>query len=381
MGDRTNVNETDGTPSPEPVTRYLPKAAFSNALQERVDEYFVRTGKSRLDLPQMFLKTAVVMSAMVASYIGLLHTEGAAMGALMAIALGLSMAAVGFNVQHDGNHGAYSKHAWLNRTAAIALDLLGGSSYFWRFKHNIAHHTHTNVAVHDTDISLGALGRLAPGDPHRSFYRFQHLYVWGLYAMLAIEWQTTGEIRNLMRRQFGFTKVPRLPVREQILFWSARVVFVVLAFILPLQHHHWSFVLWTYLLASATLGLTIAVVFQLAHCVGEAAFWNRPVADQAAVREWSAHQVESTVDFAQNNAFLCWFLGGLNFQIEHHLFPKICHLHYPALAPIVEQVCREYGVRYRSHVSVRAALQSHWRWLKEMGRAPTSLGDVAHRAA
>jgi linoleoyl-CoA desaturase len=362
-------------PAGEPVTRYLPRSAFAADLHRRVDAYFADTGRSRRDQPRMFLKTAILLGALVGSYLGLLHASGAGMGAILAVALGLSMAAVGFNVQHDGNHGAYSKHRWVNRAAAMSLDLLGGSSYFWRFKHNIAHHTHTNVAGHDTDIGLGGLGRLCPDDPIRPFYRFQHLYVWGLYAALAIEWQLVGEYRNFARRSFGIIRVPPLPLGEQILFWSARLGFLVLGFGLPLLHHGWLFVCLTYLLASATLGLTLAVVFQLSHCVGEADFWDHPVADQPAVREWSVHQVESTVDFARGNGALCWLLGGLNFQIEHHLFPKVCHLHYPALAPIVEAVCRDHGVRYRAHASLGAALLSHWRWLVAMGR-PCSVVPV-----
>jgi linoleoyl-CoA desaturase len=382
MRDHATSMPTFGSPPPvrtssaealaPPVTRYLPRSCFSATLNRRVDEYFAHTGKSRRDQPRMFLKTAVVLAAMVGFYVALLHAHGAVEGALLAVALGLSMAAVGFNVQHDGNHGAYSKHRWVNRAAAIALDLLGGSSYFWRFKHNIAHHTHTNVAGHDNDLTLGVLGRLAPDDPHRPFYRFQQFYAWFLYGLLAVEWQLTGEIRNLLRRQFGFTRVPALPAWELVLFWCGRLVFPVLAFVLPLQHHSWQFVVLTYLLASGTLGFTIAVVFQLAHCVGEATFWDHPVANQPAVLEWAVHQVETTVDFGRTNGALCWFLGGLNFQIEHHLFPRICHVHYPALAPIIEDVCREHGVAYRSHTSLRAALGSHWRWLVEMGRPPRS---------
>ena len=364
----------DDLVGPVPVTRYLPRSGFSAALHARVDEYFVRTGQSRRVQPLMWVKTAVLLAALVGSYAGMLHASGPAMGALMAVALGLSMAAVGFNVQHDGNHGAYSKHRWVNRTASIALDLLGGSSYFWRFKHNIAHHTHTNVAGHDTDITLGGLGRLCPDDPLHPLYRFQHLYVWGLYAALAIEWQLTGEYRNFARRQFGIIRVPVLPLGEQVLFWSGRLGFLGLAFVWPLFHHGLMFVCLTYLLASATLGLTLAVVFQLSHCVGEAAFWDHPVADQPAVREWSVHQVESTVDFARGSATLCWLLGGLNFQIEHHLFPKVCHVHYPALAPIVEAVCQEHGVRYRSHAGLGGALSSHWRWLVAMGRPCPAVG-------
>jgi linoleoyl-CoA desaturase len=349
--------------------RYQPKSAFSAELHSRVEAYFTSAGLRKRDLPRMYFKTFVVLAWCALSYIGLLHTSTFWMAGLLSVSLGLSMAAIGFNVQHDGNHGAYSRRESVNQLMARSLDLLGGSAYFWRFKHNIAHHTHTNISGQDDDISLGVLGRLSPHDPWRSGYRFQHFYVWALYALLALEWQTTGEFRNLIsKRRIGRTRVP-FPCRaEHALFWVGKVVFFGLAFALPLATHSISAVVGCYLISTVTLGLTLAVVFQLAHCVEEARFTEAPSADDMVAREWTAHQVESTVNFAPGGRLVTWFVGGLNYQIEHHLFPRVCHLHYPALAPIVAQVCREYHVQYFSHPTMRAALRSHFRWLRAMGR-------------
>jgi linoleoyl-CoA desaturase len=126
-------------------------------------------------------------------------------------------------------------------------------------------------------------------------------------------------------------------------------------------------VLSLYGVAALTLGLTLSVVFQLAHCVEEAEF-PVPRPDTGRIdRAWAIHQVETTVDFSRSSRVLSWLLGGLNFQIEHHLFPRICHVNYPAMSRLVEETCREFGVRYTEHRSLGAGLASHFRWLQRMG--------------
>ena len=358
----------DGQPTP---ARYLPRAQFSIELRERVDAYFTSQNLSKRDLPAMYLKTGIIFVWCGLSYCGLLAASTTWQGILLSISLGLGMAAIGFNVMHDGNHGAYSRHAWVNDVMSRTMDLLGGSAYFWRFKHNMAHHTYTNIAGQDDDLALGKYGRLSPHDPWRRAFRFQHIYVWALYALLAVEWQITGELRNLLlKRRIGMTPVPFPGRREHLLFWLGKVVFLSLAFAIPLFFHPLGSVLACYAISAITLGLTLAVVFQLAHCVEEVHF-ERPTTDDAIVeKEWSAHQTEATADFAPRSRWLTWYVGGLNYQIEHHLFPGICHLHYPALAPLVESVCLRHGIRHFTHPTVGSAIRSHMRWLRAMGRAP-----------
>jgi linoleoyl-CoA desaturase len=215
------------------------------------------------------------------------------------------------------------------------------------------------------------LGRLSPHQRWYRLHRLQHFYVWALYALLAVEWQMTGEVRNLLsKRVVGSTRVPTPPLREQVIFWAGNLVFFGLAFGLPLAFHSWTAVVACYLLATVTLGLVLSTVFQLAHCCQAAQFRAVSVDGRSVPRSWTEHQIECTVDFARGNRWLSWYLGGLNFQIEHHLFPKICHVHYPALAPIVEEVCRNNGVAYCMYSTVRAAPVSHVRWLRRMGQRP-----------
>jgi linoleoyl-CoA desaturase len=351
---------------------YLPRTAFSRELEASVDAYFESTGQARRDVPRMYLKTAVMFAWLAGSYLTLLFVVSSPAQAVAgAILLGMAMAGVGFNVQHDGGHGAFSRRPWVNKLAALSLDLLGGTAYFWHYKHNVAHHTHPNLEGHDDDVNVGPLGRMTPHQKWRPAYRFQFAYMWLVYALLALEWQISGEFRNLMsKRRIGSTRVPFPCPSEHAIFWAGKVVFFGLAFAVPLMFHPLHHVLGVYVIAAATLGLVLATVFQLAHCTEEAQFRVLTAESSSVQRPWAEHQVETTVDFGRSNRLLTWYLGGLNFQVVHHLFPKICHIHYPALAPIVERVCRAHGVRYFAFPTAWSALRSHVRWLREMGRRP-----------
>jgi linoleoyl-CoA desaturase len=367
-----DIRAAGGSRSRPPVATYQPSTDFARHLHGRVDEYFRRTGKPRRDAPAMYVKTAVVLAWLFGSYLALLFLVSSTWQAVVAaVSLGLAMAAVGFNIQHDANHGAYSRHAFVNRIMSLTLDLLGGTAYFWHFKHNIAHHTHPNIAGQDDDISLGILGRVSPHQLWRPHHRFQWIYMWLLYAVFALQWQLGGEFRNLVSKRWcGTTHVPAPRGQEQVIFWAGKLMFLGLAFGLPAWLHPIGNVALTYLIAVVTLGLVLATVFQVAH-VSDAATFRAAVPGSSRIpRPWAEHQVETTVNFALGNRLLNWYLGGLNHQIEHHLFPKICHVHYRALAPIVEEVCRDHGVRYQAHPSMRAALLAHARWLYVMSKRP-----------
>jgi linoleoyl-CoA desaturase len=365
---------TEARALPGPSATFLPKSAFQRELQARVAEYFAATGQSSRGDGRMYLKTAVMLAWLLASYVALVFVVSSPpLAVAAAVSLGLAMAGVGFNVQHDGNHGAYSERPGVNRLMALTLDLLGGTAYFWHYKHNVAHHGHPNVDGHDDDINVGVLARFSPHQRWYPHQRLQHLYVWLLYALLALEWQLTGEFRNFYSKsRYGQVPVPRPQGRERVTFWVGKLVFFGLAFGLPLALHPPARVLGLFVVSSGTLGLVLAVVFQLAHCTDKASF--RQVTAEARVlpRGWAEHQVESTTDFARGNRWVSWYVGGLNMQIEHHLFPRICHVHYAALAPIVEETCRAHGVPYSAHSTCLDALAGHLRWLLALGRRPVA---------
>lgn len=358
--------------TPPPVhgqLKFGAEDAFYRKLRSRVDDYFERTGKSRRDCPQMYLKTVMVLVWFTSSYVLLVFVANTWwLAAILAVSLALSMAAIGFNIQHDGGHGAYSKRRWINRLTALSLDMLGGSSYGWACKHNIVHHTYANITRHDDDIDIGILGRLSPHQKYLPFHRWQHIYLWPLYGVVAMKWQLLDDFRDVARGQFGGQPHPRPKGWDLATFIGGKLLFFALAFVIPLLVHPVLTVSGFYLAIAFVQGMTLSMIFQLPHCVEKAAF-PMPEPDTDRIEApWAVHQVQTTVNYANCNRLLSWYVGGLNFQIEHHLFPRICHVHYSALALIVEQTCHEFGVNYQANETFRSALASHYRWLRRLGR-------------
>jgi linoleoyl-CoA desaturase len=325
----------------------------------------------------MYAKTAIILAAFTSTYLLLVFVATAWWQAVpLAILLGFTIAAIGFNIMHDANHEAYSDSRWLNRTMAMTLDLVGGSSHFWHWKHNVFHHTFVNVAGYDTDINLLGFGRLTPHHPHAWVHRWQHLYVWFLYGAMALKWQLYDDYRLALTGRMAHYSVPRPRGTQWLVFFGGKLVFLSLAFAIPLTRHPLWAVAATYIVTAVALGIVLAVVFQLAHVVEKAAF--PPETSPGCLNTpWAVHQVETSVDFARDSRSASWLLGGLNFQIEHHLFSRMCHVNYPAIAPLVEQTCREFGVEYKHNKTFLGALRSHYDWLREMGRAPPALAAAS----
>jgi linoleoyl-CoA desaturase len=346
---------------------------FHHELRRRVSQYFKRTGLRQRGCAAMYRKTAIILLWFIASYVLLVFFAAAWWQAVpLTLSLGFAMAAVGFNIAHDGGHRAYSERPWINKLMALSLDLLGGSSFVWARKHNSIHHSYTNITEHDDDINLGFLGRLSPHQKRLKVHRLQHFYLWALYGLLPIKWQFLDNFQSVLTGRIGPHPLSRPRSWDLVLFVAGKLLFFSLALVIPIILHPTWLALLTYVAASFVEGVTLSVVFQLAHCVEEATF---PLPQPAAGRmanAWAVHQVETTVDFARGSKLLSWLLGGLNFQIEHHLFPQVCHTHYAALAPLVEQTCKDFGVRYVANPSLIAGLASHYRWLRRMG-APVTL--------
>jgi linoleoyl-CoA desaturase len=320
----------------------------------------------------MYLKTAITLACLAVSYLLLVFAaQSWWQGVPLAVLLGLAAAGIGFNVQHDGGHHAYSDYRSVNKLMAMTLDLMGGSSYFWHWKHVVYHHTYVNVTGHDTDINLGILARVTPHQTRLVFHRWQHLYLWPLYGLLAVKMQFVDDFRRLITGRIGSHRVRRPTGWDLVLLLAGKATFFAWAFGIPLLFHPVTAVLVYYGVAAAVLGTALSVVFQLAHCVEQAAF-PLPTGTGRIEQAWAIHQAETTVDFARLSRVVPWLVGGLNFQIEHHLFPKISHVNYPAISKLVEQTCRDFGVTYTEHRSFREGVASHFRWLRRMGMPNTA---------
>jgi linoleoyl-CoA desaturase len=342
---------------------------FIRQTRREVEEYLsvarVRT-RGRIEL---YAKGAIAFILLVVSWATLV--PGHPRLSLGVIAFGgliVGTSLIAFCVMHDANHGAYFRSRRFNHLMGWTADaLLGLSSYAWRVKHNVAHHTYTNVDGYDADITQMPFARLMPVQAPRRWYRFQHYYIWALYCVMGLRWQTVGDLAAFARGSIG-TSALRFPRRWDLVgFMGGKAIFITWAIVVPLLFYPWWVVLGAYLAYSMVVSLIMAVTFQLAHCVEEAAFAS-PQDLTTERRLWAVHEVETTVNFCARNRILTWLVGGLNYQIEHHLFPRIPHTHYPRIAEIVERNAELHGVRYVAQGSLRAAVRSHFRHLRAMGR-------------
>jgi linoleoyl-CoA desaturase len=331
---------------------------------------------------RMYLKTGITVAWLVASWTLLVFFADAFwQAAVLSVLVGLALAGLGFNVTHDANHGAYSRRRNVNRAMRWSMDVIGASSYVWRVKHNVVHHTYTNIAGADQDIEAMPFARFAPEQPRRFFHRLQHVYIWVLYGLFAIQWHTFGDFKQLISGRIGDTAIRWPRGGELAGFIAGKLAFVAWTLAIPMLFHPPLHVLAAFAVASFVLALVLSVVFQLAHCLEEADFPSSGAMRDGGRTEWARHQVETTVDFAPGNRFLTWYLGGLNYQVEHHLFSRVSHLHYPALAEEVRAACETHGVRYQVHPTLWSALASHTRWLRRMGRPEPRAGTTLEAAS
>jgi linoleoyl-CoA desaturase len=348
---------------------FEPGGDFIRDTRREVDQYLASRGVRVRGRLQLYAKAAVAFALLAGSWVSLVVVRpGLPLGLLSLAGVTLGTILVGFCVQHDANHGAYFRTRRANHLLGWSADaLLGISSYTWRVKHNVAHHTYTNVDGYDDDIDQTPFARLMPTQEPRPWYRLQHLYIWPLYSLMVLRWQTGADVAALLRGRIGESSV-RPPRRWDLAgLVVGKLVFVTWAVVVPLLVYPWGAVLAGYVGYSMVTSLVTATTFQLAHCVEEADFTS-PESLRTRPRTWAAHELETTVDFCQQNKVLTWLLGGLNFQIEHHLFPRVAHSHYPHLAEIVRRNAERHGIRYSVQPSLRAALRSHQRHLRALGR-------------
>jgi linoleoyl-CoA desaturase len=323
-------------------------------------------------LSRLRAKAVVIAALVITSYLGLVFVARGPLVALpLAAVLVVALVATATSIMHDANHGAFGASRALNGILAYSADVLGASSWFWRQKHNTIHHANTNVVGVDTDIEQMPLARLAPAQPRKPWHRYQHLYLWVLYGFLPLQWVLLTDVGIVVRGRIRSQRLRRRArPREVALVVAGKLFHLAWAVALPLAFHPWWVVLAFYLGCSWAIGFVLAVIFQLAHCVEATEF-----TDETAPRrgdDFGAHQLHTTANVACTGPFgwlLAWLMGGLHHQVEHHLAPRLPHTSYPAMSARVRAICAARGLPYHTHASVWAALRSHGRWLRTMGRA------------
>lgn len=343
--------------------------SFFKSLKEKVDHYFSSNNIHPAGNKKLYVKSVVqVLSSALLYTVLVFFTPANAISIALCVLLGINLAVIGFNVMHEGGHHAFSKHSWVNDVSAYFLNILGGISYYWKIKHNINHHTYTNVEGMDSDIDVKPFMRLHEGQPQKSYHRFQHLYWIPLYGISYIAWVFYEDFVKYFRDQESpANERKRLPVKEKLIFWFTKLMFVTVYMVIPIFVV--GFVEWLigFIIITMVCGITTSMVFQLAHVVEGPQFHLPEKQLPETKQEWAIHQVVSTANFATNSKFLHWLLGGLNFQIEHHLFPRVSHIHYPAISKFVKEACSESGITYREYKSVFKAIASHLMHLRKLG--------------
>lgn len=350
--------------------------AFVPEVRKRVKRYFDERDLSQKADARMVTKTVVLLGGTALCY-GLL-LSGLFSPLLMlglCVLLGVGIAGIGFSVAHDALHGAYSSNQRVNQLLGYSFDLLGANGYMWKITHNVIHHTYTNIDGIDEDLAVSPLLRLSPGTPRRWYHRFQHIYCFLAYSFATLNWLFAKDFMQFAKKDIGPYTDKKHPPKEWATLVIGKLAAVTLV-VLPL------FVLdiawWQYLIGllavHLTAGMILGVIFQLAHVVEGPEF---PEPDEHGTMEhaWLIHEMHTTANFAADNKLLSWYIGGLNYQIEHHLFPRTCSIHYPAIAPIVRETAREHGVPYHYNPTLRAAIKSHQRMLKRFGQ-PEAAGQM-----
>lgn len=352
----------------------LPK--FSSAhlslhaeLKGKINEYFLEVGRSTTGNYQLFIKAVILMVSFIFIYIHLVFfTPAVVWQVLESVVLGCVVAAIGFNVMHDGAHGSFSKYKWVNYIAAFSLNILGGNSFIWNVKHNIIHHAYTNIDGVDDDIDIQPWLRMSSTQKRYKLHKYQHLYFWVLYSLLYIFWVFILDYQKYFRGRIGQMPVKKMKLGDHFIFWGFKFVHFFLFVGLPVYKVGFESWLISFLIFTLVAGFVLSLVFQLAHTVEHTAL---PMPDEESGKmqdEWAIHQLKTTANFATKSKLITWLVGGLNFQIEHHLFPKISHVHYPAICKIIKEVCEKHDIHYIEFKNLRFAIASHVAFLKQMGR-------------
>jgi len=296
---------------------------------------------------------------------------------LLYMTSGVGMAGIGMGVMHDAIHGSYSRNQKINRIMGYSFNLIGANANVWKIQHNVLHHTYTNIDESDDDIHTPFFLRFSPHAKLYWIHRFQYLYVWFFYGVSTIAWITAKDFVKLSRyNKLGLIKGSKF--REEIVKIAAwKLVYYSYALVLPLIMV--PLASWIIILAFVTMhfitGVMVSVVFQTAHVMPKTDF-PLPDNDGLIANNWTIHQLVTTSNFAPKSKFLYWMIGGLNYQVEHHLFPNICHIHYKRISSIVEKTAKEFGIPYLSKKTFIAAIVDHTKMLYQLGRMQPNMAKL-----
>jgi linoleoyl-CoA desaturase len=355
------------------------KSTFFPTLRKRVEQHFISNNICKSGGTGIIYKALFMLSLYLVPYILIMtgYFSNTTM-LILSVVMGLGIAGVGMSVMHDAIHGSLAKSNGLNKIFGASIYLLGGNAYNWEVQHNRLHHTYTNIHEVDEDITGKFLLRLSYQEKQRYIHKFQHIYAFFLYSLMTFSflWKDFKEISLFNRMsESGLTKP--FPRKELMLLIATKIAYVIFICVIPLVFSSITFGQWLvgFLAMHCTAGIILSTVFQMAHVVEGT---DQPKPDNLGCVEnaWAVHQLQTTSNFAGRNRLLSWYIGGLDYQIEHHLFPSISHVHYHSLSPIVRETAREFGLEYNAKPDFINALRSHVRMLRNMGTKSVAVSPL-----
>jgi len=354
----------------------MPKITFNNrnhlffeSVKNSVDAYFKSNRLKKTGNMKLYIKAMVLVPIAVAIYSWLLFGNYSwQAGILFSALFGFTLVCIAFNVMHDACHGSYSGKKWVNEFMGLSMNVLGSNAFIWKIKHNIIHHTYTNIDGVDDDIANGPLLRQCNTQKWMPIHRFQFIYMFILYSVSTLAWMWGTDFYKYFSKKIHTTVIKKISVRQHIIFWVSKLLYIFFYIVVPIYFLGWQAWMTGFLIIHITMGLVLSIVFQLAHVVEKTSFDAIAEKHKVIASEWAIHEVKTTADFAPQNKVIGWFVGGLNFQIEHHLFPQISHVHYPALSKIVREQCALFGLSYNYYPTMRQAIYSHVRLMKKLGK-------------
>ena len=363
------------TKNPKTITFAPTQREFSKTLNKRVGDYFKTNGLNRHANAEMVFKTIIMFSMYFIPYGLILAGVVTGTGWLLfsVFIIGLGLAGIGLSVMHDAVHGAYSNKKWVNTLVGYSMNLIGANAFNWKIQHNVLHHTYTNVHEEDEDISPRGVLRLSPHSDWKWFHKYQFLYAWFLYGLMTIAWMTFKDFTRMNKYdKTGLTKMNNGNVaREWFILILSKIAYVSYIFVIPVLFTPllWWQVLIGIFIMQYIAGFILAIIFQPAHVI-EGTEFPLPDEDNKLENNWAIHQLLTTTNFGNKSRWFSWYVGGLNFQIEHHLFPNICHVHYRKISGIVQETASEFGLPYKSARTFVDALSGHVKLLKQLGVRP-----------
>ncbi len=351
----------------------IDKAKFFRTLNKKVNNYFKENNIKKTGDIRLYFKAIIMFSLFLVPLV-LIYTIDLAgwIQALLMVVIGIGMAGVGMNVMHDANHEVFSSKKWVNKLMGSSIYILAGNDYNWKVQHNVLHHTYTNIQGYDEDIDAGRIIRFSKHTKWMKIHKYQKYYSFFLYGLLTVNWAITTDFKqtyNYLKRKLSYGKMPN-PATQWTKLIIGKIVYYALWVALPVYlGFAWWQILIGFMIMHYTAGVILSVIFQLAHVMPNT---EMPTPDENGNMKntWAIHQLYTTSNFAPKNWLVEFYTGGLNHQVEHHLFTQISHIHYQKIAKIVKETALEFKLPYNEYNTMWQAVKEHYNQLKILGQNP-----------